>query len=86
SPGNDMDYVLTCLRQTNAALQDQIDELQEAFNQAQERQNFLSDWLKVSAIVFASIASLSAVCKLVSRFKNLVCPAPVQIQLSEGEQ
>nr|ADO20363.1 polyprotein [Saffold virus] len=86
SPGHDMDYVLTCLRQTNAALQDQIDELQEAFNQAQERQNFLSDWLKVSAIVFASIASLSAVCKLVSRFKNLVCPAPVQIQLSEGEQ
>nr|QAA77607.1 polyprotein [Saffold virus] len=86
SPGNDMDYVLTCLRQTNAALQDQIDELQEAFNQAQERQNFLSDWLKVSAIVFASIASLSAVCKLVSRFKNLVCPAPVQIQLSESEQ
>lgn len=86
SPGQDMDHIITCLRQNNAALQDQIDELQEAFAQAQERQNFLSDWLKISAIAFAGIASLSAVCKLVSRVKNMIWPTPVRVELSEGEQ
>ncbi|ACD67870.1 polyprotein [Rat theilovirus 1] len=84
--GNDMEHIITCLRQNNAALQDQIDELQEAFAQAQERQNFLSDWMKVSAIIFAGIASLSAVCKLVGRLKNLIWPSPVRVELSEGEQ
>ncbi|QEA08637.1 polyprotein [Cardiovirus B] len=86
SPNDDFDHIVTCLRQNNAALQDQIDELQEAFAAAQERSNFLSDWSKVSAIAFAGIASLSAVCKLVSRVKNMIWPQPVRVELAEGEQ
>lgn len=86
SPNCDMEHIITCLRQNNAALQDQIDELQDAFAQAQERSNFLSDWLKVSAIAFAGIASLSAICKLVSRVKDMFWPQPVRVELAEGEQ
>nr|NP_740432.1 protein 3A [Theilovirus] len=78
--------ILTCLRQNNAALQDQVDELQEAFTQARERSDFLSDWLKVSAIIFAGIVSLSAVIKLASKFKESIWPTPVRVELSEGEQ
>nr|AWK02687.1 polyprotein [Cardiovirus B] len=86
SPHCDFDHIVTCLRQNHAALQEQIDELQEAFAQAQERQNFLSDWLKVSAIAFAGIASLSAVCKLVSKVKEMIWPQPIEVRLTEGEQ
>nr|WPV63285.1 MAG: polyprotein [Cardiovirus B] len=78
--------ILTCMRQNNAALQDQLDELQEAFAQARERSDFLSDWLKISAIVFAAIASLSAVIKLVSKVKDTIWPTPVRVELAEGEQ
>ncbi len=78
--------IVTCLRQNNAALQDQIDELQEAFTQSRERSEFLADWLKISAIVLASIASLSTVVKLVSKVKNAFWPQPIRVELAEGEQ
>ncbi|ATY47696.1 polyprotein [cardiovirus E1] len=87
SPGApDIEHVLTSLRQRIAATRDELEELQDAFAMAQERSTILSDWLKISAIIFAALASLSTVIKIVSKVKSTFWPAPAEVILAENEQ
>ncbi len=82
----DYDHIITTLRQRQCCLEDELLELQEAFAQAQERTNLLSDWMKVSAIIFAALASLSAVVKIVTKLKDSISPAVKPVVLAENEQ
>nr|WDW25838.1 MAG: polyprotein [Canine picornavirus] len=77
---------VTCLRQRQAATQEELEELQDAFNHAVERSNAIADWMKISAIAFACVASLSAVIKIVSRVKKAFWPSPREMVISEPEQ
>ncbi|ATY47698.1 polyprotein [cardiovirus F1] len=81
-----LEPVISCLRQRCAAVEDELTELQEAFAAAQERTNILSDWMKISAIVFAALASLGAVCKIVKNVKQAVWPSAQPVVLAENEQ
>ncbi|AIB06813.1 polyprotein, partial [Genet fecal theilovirus] len=81
-----LENCICVLRQKNAATEEQLEELQTCFDEMVERQNFLADWMKISAIVFASLASLSAVVKLISKTKELISPTPKPVVLTEAEQ
>nr|WDR17742.1 polyprotein [Vole cardiovirus] len=81
-----LESVIVCMRQQHAALRDELDELQEAFQQATERSWLLSDWMKVSAIALAAVASISATIKIFSKIKSSIWPSPTPVVLSEPEQ